>query len=44
MITVRGRLEPEIGELLLQALNAAREVLYQRTHRTFGSGSDRRLA
>jgi 5-methylcytosine-specific restriction endonuclease McrA len=41
MITVRGRLEPEVGELLIQALTAAREALYQRTHRTFadaGSG------
>src|SRR5947209_1505226 len=35
MVVVRGRLEPEVGELLAQALNAAREVLYQRTHRTF---------
>ena len=41
MVTVRGRLEPEIGELLIPALNAAREALYQRRHRTFddaGSG------
>ena len=36
MVAVRGRLEPEVGELLIQALNAAREVLYQRTRRTFG--------
>jgi len=36
MVTVRGRLEPEIGQLLLQALNAAREALYQRTHGTCG--------
>jgi len=35
MITVRGRLEPEVGELLVQALTAAREALYQRTQRTF---------
>jgi hypothetical protein len=41
MVTVRGRLEPEIGELLLQALNAAREALYQRTHRTFGDPNPR---
>jgi 5-methylcytosine-specific restriction endonuclease McrA len=33
MITVRGRLEPEVGELLLQALNASREALYRRTRR-----------
>src|SRR5438034_3930276 len=34
MVRVRGRLEPEVGELLIQALAAARETLYQRTHRT----------
>src|SRR6266849_5076437 len=41
MVVVRGRLEPEVGELLLQALNAAREAQYQRAHKTFadaGSG------
>ena len=39
MVRVRGRLEPEVGELLMQALAAARETLYQRTHRTFvGAG------
>ena len=31
MVTVRGRLEPEVGALLMQALEAARETLYQRT-------------
>src|SRR5439155_1232278 len=35
MVAVRGRLEPEVGELLIQALTAARETLYQRTYRTF---------
>jgi hypothetical protein len=30
MVTVRGRLEPEVGALLVQALAAARESLYQR--------------
>ena len=30
MVVVRGRLEPEAGALLLQALAAAREKLYQR--------------
>src|SRR3989454_5662003 len=30
MVTVRGRLEPEVGALLVQALAAAREALYQR--------------
>ena len=39
MFRLRGRLEPEVGELLMQALAAARETLYQRTHRTFvGAG------
>src|SRR5713101_5703531 len=33
MVTVRGRLEPEAGALFMQALAAARETLYQRTHR-----------
>jgi hypothetical protein len=31
MVVVRGRLEPEVGALLLRALEAARETLYQRT-------------
>jgi hypothetical protein len=30
MVVVRGRLEPEVGVLLMQALAAARETLYQR--------------
>jgi len=30
MVVVRGRLAPEVGALLLQALGAAREALYQR--------------
>ena len=30
MVTIRGRLEPEVGALLLQALAAAREALSQR--------------
>src|SRR6266508_3160067 len=30
MVTLRGRLAPEVGALLMQALAAAREVLYQR--------------
>jgi len=30
MVMVRGRLEPEVGALLMQALAAARTVLYQR--------------
>src|SRR3989441_3878514 len=35
MVRIRGRLEPEVGELLIQALTAARETLDQRTHQTF---------
>jgi Domain of unknown function (DUF222)/HNH endonuclease len=31
MVTIRGRLAPEVGALLVQALAAAREALYQRT-------------
>jgi 5-methylcytosine-specific restriction endonuclease McrA len=34
MVTVRGRLTPEAGALLLQALGAAREILYQRARGT----------
>jgi hypothetical protein len=30
MVVLRGRLEPEVGALLIQALAAARETLYQR--------------
>jgi 5-methylcytosine-specific restriction endonuclease McrA len=30
MVVLRGRLEPEVGALLRQALDAAREALYQR--------------
>ena len=30
MVVVRGRLDPEVGALLMQALAAARETLYQR--------------
>ena len=30
MVTLRGRLTPEVGALLVQALAAARETLYQR--------------
>jgi len=34
MVVVTGRLEPEVGALLVQALAAARETLYQRARRT----------
>jgi hypothetical protein len=33
MMVIRGRLEPEVGELLKQALAAAREALYQRSRK-----------
>jgi hypothetical protein len=29
MVVVRGRLAPEVGALLIKALQAARETLYQ---------------
>jgi len=32
MVVVRGRLAPEVGAVLVQALRAAREALYQRAH------------
>jgi hypothetical protein len=32
MVVVRGRLEPEAGAVLMRALEAAREALYQRVH------------
>ena len=34
MVTVRGRLAPEVGAVLVQALAAAREALYQQARRT----------
>jgi 5-methylcytosine-specific restriction endonuclease McrA len=34
MVVIRGRLTPESGAVLLQALAAARETLYQRAHGT----------
>jgi hypothetical protein len=38
MVVLRGRLEPEVGALLLQALAAAREALYQRARVPDGAG------
>jgi hypothetical protein len=35
MVVLRGRLEPEVGALLVQALAAARERLHQRTRAGF---------
>jgi len=37
MVVLRGRLEPEVGALLMQALAAAREALYQRARVTAGA-------
>src|SRR3989441_762121 len=39
MVILRGRLEPEVGALLLQALAAARESLYQRTRGRAGAAA-----
>jgi hypothetical protein len=36
-VVVRGRLDPEVGALLVKALDAAREVLYQRQRRPQGA-------
>lgn len=33
MVVIRGRLEPEVGALLMKALEAARETLYQQARR-----------
>jgi 5-methylcytosine-specific restriction endonuclease McrA len=38
MVVLRGRLEPEVGALLIQALAAAREALYQRARVPDGAG------
>src|SRR5512134_256648 len=39
MVVLRGRLEPEVGALLIQALAAAREALYQRARVADGEGA-----
>jgi 5-methylcytosine-specific restriction endonuclease McrA len=39
MVVVRGRLEPEVGALLVQALAAARETLYQRARGRAGAAA-----
>src|SRR5438128_7611041 len=41
MVVLKGRLEPEVGALLMQALAAARESLYQRSRQraTFNGGA-----
>ena len=44
-VVVRGRLEPEVGAVLVQALAAAREALYQKTHtENVPAGTSQRLA
>ena len=40
MVVVRGRLAPEAGAVLLQALAAARETLYQQRRQTFDNLND----
>ena len=39
MVVIRGRLTPEAGAVLMQALAAARETLYQRTRGTDGASN-----
>src|SRR6266508_3605666 len=39
MTVLRGRLEPEVGALVVQALAAARETLYQRARGAAGPGN-----
>jgi hypothetical protein len=41
MVVLRGRLEPEVGAVVMQALTAAREALYQQRH-TNGGGAEER--
>src|SRR5262245_49877012 len=38
-VVIRGRLTPEAGALLMRALDAARETLYQRARRAVGGSS-----
>jgi len=40
MVIVRGRLTPEVGAVLMKALAAAREKLYDQTPRTFENPGD----
>jgi 5-methylcytosine-specific restriction endonuclease McrA len=39
MVVLRGRLEPEVGALLLRALEAAREMLYQQARQAAAADS-----
>jgi hypothetical protein len=43
-VVLRGRLEPEVGALLLRALAAARETLYQRRRREATASQDEATA
>ena len=43
MVVIRGRLAPEVGAVLMQALAAARETLYQQQRRTFRQPRERLL-
>ena len=36
MVVIRGRLAPEVGAVLMRALDAARDTLYQRSRQTAG--------
>jgi hypothetical protein len=38
MVVIRGRLEPEVGAVVMKALEAARETLYQHPRRNDGDG------
>jgi len=40
MVVVRGRLEPEVGAMLVRALEAAREALYARARATAGTAAE----
>jgi hypothetical protein len=44
MIVIRGRLTPEAGAALMQALASAREALYQGTRRTGAPGTGQNVS
>ena len=39
MVVIRGRLAPEVGAVVMKALDAARETLYRRSCRTFADAT-----
>src|SRR5438094_1106853 len=39
-VVIRGRLAPEVGAVVMKALEAARETLYQRSWQTFADASE----